>query len=203
MIVRRALIVALASVPVRWAIAAEGGPTEPVVALNDGLKSVMHAGRATPFADRAASLTPVVQRAFSLPTVLQASVGPRYTSLPADQQADLLTVFTQYTVASYVANFDADSGDRFVVNPETRTVGGDQVVSSLIVPRGGAQTKLDYQVRQGGAGWQIVDVLIDGSISQVAVQRSDFRSLLSSGSAMKLIESLRRKTASLASGGKG
>ncbi|HUB15081.1 MAG TPA: ABC transporter substrate-binding protein [Acetobacteraceae bacterium] len=35
--------------------------------------------------------------------------------------------------------------------------------------------------RSGPAGWQVVDVLTDGYISRVAVQRSDFRQLLASG----------------------
>ena len=39
-------------------------------------------------------------------------------------------------------------------------------------------TPLDYVMRQGEKGRRAVDVLLDGSISRVAVQRSDFRSLL-------------------------
>ena len=45
-----------------------------------------------------------------------------------------------------------------------------------------------------------VDVLADGSISRVAVQRSDFRRLLSSGGATALIESLNRKISDLSGG---
>jgi len=37
--------------------------------------------------------------------------------------------------------------------------------------------------------WKAVDVLADGSISRVAVQRSDFRSLLASGDAPALLAS--------------
>ena len=149
------------------------------------------------------TLTPVVTRAFALEEVLRASVGPRYAALPQDQKASLRQAFTDYTVANYVANFDADSGDKFVIEPQPRAVGADQIVSSRIILKAGPPIRLDYLVRLETAGWQIVDVLFDGSISQVAVQRSDFRSLLSAGSAEPLIASLRQKTASLAAGGKG
>ena len=47
-----------------------------------------------------------------------------------------------------------------------------------------------------------VDVLADGSISRVAVQRSDFRRLVARGGAQALIDSLNQKTADL-SGGAG
>ena len=55
-------------------------------------------------------------------------------------------------------------------------------------------------MRQEGGGWKAVDVLADGSISRVAVQRSDFRRLVSRGGAQALIESLNQKTNDLSGG---
>ena len=55
-------------------------------------------------------------------------------------------------------------------------------------------------MRQEGSGWKAVDVLADGSISRVAVQRSDFRRLVSRGGAQALIESLNQKTNDLSGG---
>jgi phospholipid transport system substrate-binding protein len=52
-------------------------------------------------------------------------------------------------------------------------------------------------MHQGPARWQVVDVLTDGAISRVAVQRSDFRSLLMSGGVLALTAELSRKTANL------
>jgi phospholipid transport system substrate-binding protein len=52
---------------------------------------------------------------------------------------------------------------------------------------------------QTPAGWRVVDVLVAGSISRVAVQRSDFRHILSNGSDA-LLESLQRKTVELSEG---
>ena len=176
------------------------GPAAPVAELCDALTS---AGRAGGFAQRVAILSPVVRHSFALPTVLRAVVGPRYATVPAADQATLLDVFTQYTVASYAANFVLGPRDKLVVQPQTRQAGADQVVTTQIVPADGAPGRIDYQVRQGPAGWQVVDILLDGSISQAAVQRSDFRSLLAGGSVAPLVASLRAKTAALSAGGKG
>jgi phospholipid transport system substrate-binding protein len=46
----------------------------------------------------------------------------------------------------------------------------------------------------------VVDVLAAGSISRVAVQRSDFRHLLSNGGGDALVASLQRKTSDLSGG---
>ena len=82
--------------------------------------------------------------------------------------------------------------------PGTRpsAYGTDRIVQTQISSAGGAPTEVDYVMRQFPQGWQAVDVLLDGHISQVAVQRSDFGSTLSSGNATPLIESLKKKTQS-------
>jgi phospholipid transport system substrate-binding protein len=55
-------------------------------------------------------------------------------------------------------------------------------------------------MRNGAAGWKAVDVLLNGNISQNAVKRSDFRSLVTSNSAQKLIDSLQHKVGELSGG---
>jgi phospholipid transport system substrate-binding protein len=53
---------------------------------------------------------------------------------------------------------------------------------------------------QTASGWKVVDVLEDGSISRVAVQRSDFRAVLASGGSDALLEELSRKASDLSGG---
>lgn len=173
--------------------------SRPVEALNDGLIKVMQAGHAVPFSKRLAMLTPIVLQAFDLLSILKNSVGPvRWAALPEAQRTTLLDVFTQFTVGSYVANFDAYSGEKFVISPEQRHVSGDIVVQTRILSGSGETVRLDYVMHEGAAGWQAVDVLLDGSISRVAVTRSDFRSLVTQNDASPLIASLKDKVAMMA-----
>jgi phospholipid transport system substrate-binding protein len=46
----------------------------------------------------------------------------------------------------------------------------------------------------------VQDILLDGTISRVAVQRSDFAALLSQGNATQLIASLEQKVSTLSGG---
>ena len=180
--------------------AADPAASVPVEALNQGVMAAMRAGKNTPFLARFNALAPVIDRAFDLPGVLAASVGPRFATLPADQQANLLDAFRKFTVASYVSNFDVDDGSRIELAGEQRTVGADLVVPTRIVPKSGDPVTLDYVMRRGPQGWRAVDVLLNGSISQNAVKRSDFRSLVTATSAQPLIDSLRRKVSELSGG---
>jgi phospholipid transport system substrate-binding protein len=145
-------------------------------------------------------LAPVLRAALDLPTILRVSVGPGWADLPQPQQVSLLAAFESFTIVSYAANFDTYSGERFDVLPDLRSAGSDQIVQTLLVPTSGASIPLDYVMRQEGGLWKAVDVLLDGAISRVAVQRSDFRSLLRPGDASALTESLQRKVKDLSAG---
>jgi len=197
---RRKLLALLLLAPAAAAAADGAPPRAPVEALNQGILAIMHAGRGTGFAQRAQMFAPVVLDAFDLPRILRNSVGPRFEGFPPPVQAELLDVFTQFTVASYVANFDDYDGERFDILPATRSAGGDEVVQTRLLVSGGDPVKLDYVVHRENGGWKIIDVLFNGTISRVAVQRSDFRALLVGGEAEPLIASLRSKVARLAAG---
>ena len=154
-----------------------------------------------PFEKRFDQLAPAVENAFDLETILQVSVGPFWPMLPADQKAMLEAAFRRYTIASYVNSFDNYTGQSFEVSPELRDLpNGEQEVNTRIIPRNGDPHVLDYVMRQDPQGWRAVDVLLDGTISRVAVQRSDFRSLLNRGGAAALAKSLQDKTADLSGG---
>lgn len=172
----------------------------PVQRLNAALLAAMKSAHGSSFAQRFAALAPVVMQSFDLSQILQTSIGPRWAAIAPAQQAALLAEFSHFTVASYVANFNGFDGERFEIEPQLRAIGADQVVSSRILPRSGAPAEIDYVLRDGPAGWQIVDVLLDGAISRVAVQRADFRRTIATGGATALLAQLRQKVASLSGG---
>ena len=174
------------------------GAIQPVSELYAALRAVMRSGGSFP--QRFDRLAPVIDRVFDLNTILQVSVGLRWSSLDEAARRSLYSVFRAFTVASYTANFDKDGGERFEVLPETRASGSDVIVQSRLIASSGEPIRIDYVMRGSAAGWRIVDVLLDGSISRVAVQRSDFRALLASGDPGPLIASLRQKVAELSGG---
>ncbi|HST75743.1 MAG TPA: ABC transporter substrate-binding protein [Acetobacteraceae bacterium] len=194
------LLAGLVAGPVA-ARAAEGAAEQAVSELNDSLVRVMKAGPTAPFPRRYEILAPVIESVFDLAGILRACVGPRWASLASRDQADLLGVFRRFTIASYVANFDDYAGERFEVLPESRAAGSDQVIGTRIVDGSGSVVRIDYVMRREADAWKAVDVLLDGTISRVAVQRSDFRGLLGEGPDISgLIASLQQKVADLSRG---
>jgi phospholipid transport system substrate-binding protein len=179
--------------------AADPAVIAPIQGLCDSLITVMKAGSKTPFSQRFDMLAPAADRALDMGTILQVSIGSMWNTLSADQHSTLLDAFRRYTINSYVNSFDNYNGQRFVVDPNLRAVGANQVVQTKIIPVSGDSHSLDYVMRQTGADWKAIDVLAEGSISRVATQRSDFRSLVMRGGSDALLASLQKKAADLAS----
>jgi phospholipid transport system substrate-binding protein len=203
-VTRRVLLAAVCSAAVlpRLARAQANGasPTAPVAALNAALIAVMKSGDGTPFLRRYQQLAPVVDQVFDLQRIIQVSVGSYWSGLPPAQQQKLLQVFRSFIIATYVANFRSYNGEVSAVSPTTRPVGAQQVVTSTMTKPSGDVLRIDYVMGQTAAGWKVQDILLDGTISRVAVQRSDFAALLSQGNATQLIASLEQKVSTLSGG---
>jgi len=202
---RRILSALLSAIVISVGFAGAGAASEasaPIEQLDAGLIQAMKAGKAAPFRQRYDLLAPLIARAIDLDLILQSAIGGSWASLAPDQQAALRTAFQRFSVASYVANFDDFAGERFELLPATGTAGGDPIVRVRIVPgSGGGDTHvLDYAMQQRPGGWKAVDVMADGSISQVAAQKDEIRSLFIRSGAAGLLARLQQKTADLSGG---
>ena len=72
--------------------------------------------------------------------------------------------------------------------------GTDHYVSSKLVTSDQTVTFI-YRMRQFGSSWKIIDVLLDGSISQLNVYRSDFAATMKAGGAAGAGQEDRRASA--------
>jgi len=196
------LVITAAMPTVPWvsagAATGDPSPTVPIERLNAELLASMKSAARSSTEERYRTLTPVIEQVFNLPAVLAASVGLAWGKMQETEKSQLEAAFRSYTISSYVSNFDSFNGQSFEILPTTRQLpSGDVVVQTRLNRVNASPVRLDYVMHQEPAGWQVVDVLADGTISRVAVQRSDFRSLLMSGGVPALTAELSRKTANM------
>ena len=168
-------------------------------ALSDALLQAMKRGPALDFAARVKALEPEVSRDYDMPLMTRLVVGPPWRSMSPDEQQALVAAFSEYSIAVYANRFKNFSGERFVVDPATAKLPSDDViVHTKLLPHDGDPVELDYLMRSEPDGWRIIDVLLSGTISQMAERRSEYSSALRDGGAAALIRLLRQKTAQLA-----
>ena len=200
MISRRALLaVALLAAYSESPSRAAGSPDATVASFYDTLLATMKDGTKLGFKGRSERLEPAIKTAFDLPLMTRLMVGPPWTSVSPEQRDQLVAAFSDFSIATYASRFDDYSGERFEVDPKTSQTNNGMIVRTKLVKSDGEPVQIDYLMRENGNGWQIIDVYLSGTISELATRRSEFSSVMRRGGAEALVDALQKKTAQLRS----
>lgn len=170
-----------------------GGVEAPVRRFYDALLDVMKRAKALGLKGRYDVLAPVISSTFDLAAMTRIAVGPKWTSLPPEQQKELIDAFSRMTIATYASRFDGYSGEKFEIEPDVESRASGSVVHTRIVQPSGEPVTLNYLLRKSAGAWRIVDVYLTGTISELATRRAEFASILDSGGAQALVASLREQ----------
>jgi|SRR6185312_9356127 len=154
----------------------------------DALTASMKAGGTTK--SRYEKLKPAVDQAFDISGMTALSVGPTWSSISTTDQKALIDAFERMTVANYARNFDSYSGEKFTIDPKVATRGSDKFVKSTLKPASGDVVPFNYRMHQVDGSWKIVDIYLNGNISQLAQKRSDFGATLQASGAQGLAKKI-------------
>ena len=175
------------------------GPQDNVRSFYATLLATMKDGRTLGQSGRYARLAPVVDRVFDVSSMTRLAIGPTWATLSPARQQQLVDAFRHYVAATYADRFDSYSGQQLQVTGE-RPYNADVIVQTKIVESDGDTTTLDYLMHQNQGSWQISDVYLDGTISQLAIQRSEFHSIIRREGVDGLLMALNRKVDLLGKG---
>ncbi|MBI1776113.1 MAG: ABC transporter substrate-binding protein [Proteobacteria bacterium] len=175
------------------ALAASSEAARVVETFHAKLIAVMQAAGALGFDGRMRELSPAVAATFNFPLMARLSVGPEWQRFTPEQQQQFVDLFGKYSAATYAGRFDGFNGERFETLGEKPQQGGSIVVETKLVMPTGEPVKLAYLAARNGAAWQIVDVFVNGTISELAVRRSEYTAILRREGPSGLIATLTRK----------
>jgi len=173
--------------------AASPGAADVVSEFYATLLQTMQQGPALGAGGRYSKFEPAVRKTFDVALMTRLVVGQSWGSLSAVQQQQITAAFERYVAATYADRFDSYSGERLQVIGEQPSAGG-AVITSQIVKSNGQPVNINYLMRQNGGVWQIADVYLDGTISELATRRSEFSSILRDRGVTGLITALDKKT---------
>jgi phospholipid transport system substrate-binding protein len=172
--------------------------TEPVQGFYDTLLSTMRSAQSLGPGGRYAKLEPVVLGTFDIPYMTRVAVGPSWAALPAAKQQELIQSFGRYITATWADRFDGYSGEKLEVTGE-RPYSAAVLVDTRIVKSDGEPVSMNYLMRRDGGAWRIADIYLTGTISELAMRRSEFSAVLRSEGVDGLIALLNRKAGTLGS----
>ncbi|WP_096700491.1 HpnM family protein [Magnetospirillum sp. 15-1] len=173
------------------------GPEAVIRTFSDRLLESMKGGAKLGFKGRAEKMRPAVADAYDMASMTRSTLGTAAAKLTPEDAARLAQAYSDFSVATYAAQFNEWNGERFDVGDQRPSTGGTVIVPSWLVPKSGDPTEIDYVMRQDQGQWRIVDVLFEGTVSQVAVRRSEFGSIFRSKGIAGLIETIEKQAAGL------
>jgi phospholipid transport system substrate-binding protein len=161
------------------------------------MPTIQQAGRLS-VRERDKRFTPAITSAFDLATMTRLAVGPAWSTFSAGQQTAVRDAFAQFIIADYASQVTDYSGESFVVEPKSvpEPRGGGEIVKTKLLQPGGRTVTINYLVRGG----RVIDVYLNGTISDLATRRDEFASIIASGGADALIKRLRDRTRTLLGG---
>lgn len=197
---RLAAAVVAALAVVAPAGAASPPATQVIERLNGVLLGVLKDAETLGYGGRVAKLTPAVEAAFDVHFMAEKSIGKHWKALSDADKARWVALFTEFTAANYAGNLTRYSGQRFDVHGEEPGQNDTTVVRTTIVDPGGENTEMNYRLHQTPAGPKVVDIYLKGTVSELALRRSDYTSLLERDGFQALVTSVRGKIDDLAAG---
>jgi len=172
--------------------------TAAVRGFYDVLLSTMRDGPQLGQRGRYAKLEPVILKVFDVPYMTRMAVGASWAATPDPKQHQAAEAFGHYMTATWADRFDSYSGEKLEVTGAQPYATG-AVVHTRIVKSNGEPVAIDYLMRRNGDVWQVADVYLTGTISELATRRSEFSSVLRSQGIDALIAVLNRRAGMMVS----
>ncbi len=147
--------------------------------------------------ERYTKLAPAIDQAFDLGFMIRVASGTAWRKANDEDKAALTKAFRRMSIATYAFRFKGFSGQRFETlktgdGPRKMQLVYTQIVSPVKNKRDDI-VKLTYVMKKFQAGWRVVDVLLDGGISELSVKHSEYRTTLKTKGAGVLAQILVKK----------
>lgn len=175
-------------------------PVQVIDKLHTGMLDVMREAEKSTFAQRAERLTPILDGSFDLDFMARKSLGKSFESLSPDDQKKWIATFRRFMVANYAGRFTGYSGQKFETLGEEPAAQDTVLVRTRLIDPGAENMDLGYRLRKIGSGWKVIDVYLKGTVSELALRRSDFTAILDRKGFPALVESVDQKIADLEAG---
>ncbi len=178
-----------------WALPARAAPdmegaTRVIEAFHGALLEIMKGASKTNAEQRFRLMSSQIGRSFDTGFMTRVIAGSSWKTANGTQRATLSAAFKRMSAAVYAARFDGYSGQSFKTlktrSGPRRTV---LVHTHLIRPRD-TPVKLVYVMKKRQAGWRIIDVILAGGISELALRYSESRQVLRKKGIAGLVASL-------------
>ena len=145
-------------------------------AFNQSLLSLLESN--ADFDARYAIIEPVVAKTFDLEFMAAKVLGRGWKDLTPEQREQWLATFTRLTASNYAGRFVGEKGPSFENRGEQAGSHDTVVVMTRLIDPKGEDVDLNYRMRETNTGWKVIDCYMNGTVSEIALRRSEYGSVL-------------------------
>lgn len=188
----------LALVPVMLVFMAQGAfaspATEVIEEFHDHLLTTMKNADEWTYRERRDYLEGPVSRTFNPEIMVHLASSKRYWDSFTDvEKAELAEAFEAFTLANYASRFTGFSGQKFVTEGEEEMRGKRLMVKTKLLNKGD-EIYLNYVMYPDEEGkYRVIDVFQRGSVSELAIRKSEFSPILRDQGFTGLLSLLKEK----------
>jgi len=166
--------------------------------LNGVLLDTMKRAKDLGYQGRVENLGPAMTEAFDLEFMASKSVGRYWRTLEKKEQARWLDAFRRFSTANYAGRFTGYDGETFEIVGDEAAARDTRMVRTKLVRPGNDDIELNYRLMERDGRWRIIDVYMNGTVSELALRRSEYSSALKRDGFESLIAAVETKIAELA-----
>ena len=178
-----------------------GSPRVVIESFHAGLLDIMKHAKELGFQGRTEKLEPLMKETFDLEFMASKSVGRHWKRLSDEDKQRWVSIFSQFTTANYAGRFTGYTGEEFVTVETEDAPRGTQVVLTKIVVPSEDDVQLNYRMIKRDGSWKVIDVFLNGTVSELALRRSEYSAALKSSGFDQLVASVETKIEDLKSKG--
>jgi phospholipid transport system substrate-binding protein len=145
---------------------------------------------------RAEELYPVLNKSMNILALGIGAVGKRnWKSWEPAQQDQFIEVFLRFMAATYATRFKSFNGQEFIISGDRPGPKSSVIIMTEVHSKRRDAANIHYLMINRGNRWAVADIFLDGAISEVAMRRSEFSSILRNQGFDALIDAIQQKTA--------
>jgi phospholipid transport system substrate-binding protein len=179
---------------------AEETATKTVERLNAAIAEIVPKAEELGYGGRFERLKPAMEQAFDFDFMAEKSLGRHWKNLNDEQKKQWAAGFREFAVANYAANIDKNAGQHWELLGEERSEHDTVLVRGRVIGGTTAPVDLTYRLHATPKGPRIIDVELKNTVSELALRRADFTSVVARDGFDALLNTLRIRIADLAAG---
>ncbi len=123
-------------------------------------------------------LSAEIGRSFDFSFMSRVTAGTSWKRATKAERTSLIQAFKRMSAAQYTARFDGYSGQSFKTLKASNGPRRSLIVQTELIQPSAKPIELSYVMRKRKAGWRIVDVILAGGISELALRYSESRQIV-------------------------